>query len=89
MSRYRPGDGFSKMPWWGFVLLVPVCLITAIPSYGFSLLFLAVAIWERTLNLRKHLQNSMRRSFDRNTQDLVKEASAINRAVLNKSPKKP
>ena len=44
MSRYGPGYRFSKFPWWGFIFLVPVCLITAIPSYCFSLLLLAYAI---------------------------------------------
>ena len=44
MSRYGPGYGFSKFPWWGFIFLVPVCLITVIPSYGFSLHLLAYAI---------------------------------------------
>ena len=88
MSRYLPGDGFSKMPWLGFIFLVPVCLITAIPSYGFSLLVLAYAIWDRTQTLRKNLRNPMRRSVDRHTQGLVNHASAINRAVLNKPPAK-
>ena len=88
MPRYQPGDGFSKMPWWGFVILVPVCLITAIPSYGFSLLLLAYAIWDRNQALRKYLRNPERPSVNRHTQALVNSASAINRAVLKKGPKK-
>ena len=75
------------MPWWGFVLLFPIALITAIPSYGFSILFLALWILDKVQSNRPRYP--MQRSVNRHTQGLVDHASAINRAVLNKRPKKP
>ena len=74
------------MPWWGFALLVPLALVTAIPSYGFSIFVVAMGILDKLLRSRPRYP--MRSSVNRHTQGLVNHASAINRAVLNKPPTK-